>query len=241
MLSHKNIRENSSQFASFVSMLQSSTLKFLKDLSKNNDRSWFEKNRSKYENAKLDFETFVQAVLDRHSKRDEDLKELVAKKCTFRINRDIRFSKNKSPYKTNFGASMDRGGKKSIYAGYYIHVEPGKSFVGGGLWMPMPHEMKKVRQEIDYCFDEFNGIVTAKKFKSVYKELYTGEDVKLVKVPQGFEKDNPAAEYLKLKSWLAMRELTDAEVLSKDLLKKTTEAYEVLQPMIKFLNRSMEE
>ena len=212
----------------------------MKDLAKNNDRSWFEAHRPRYEEAKQDFENFIQAVLNKHSKKDTDLKDLVAKKCTFRINRDIRFSKNKSPYKSNMGASMDRGGKKSIYAGYYFHCEPGKSFVGGGLWMPMPPEMKKVRQEIDYCYDEFKHVVTSKKFKSVYKELYSGEDVKLTKVPQGFEKDNPAAEYLKLKSWLAMKELTDAELVSKDLVKKTSEAFEVLQPMIKFLNRALE-
>ena len=106
--------------------------------------------------------------------------------------------------------------------------------------MPMPPEMKKVRQEIDYNLDEFDSIVTSKKFKSVYKELYTGDDVKLVKVPQGFDKDNPAAEYLKFKSWLAMKDLKDEELTSKDLLKKTTEAFETLQPMIKFLNRAME-
>ena len=221
-------------------MLQSSSLKFLKDLSRNNDRSWFEAHRKQYEQAKEDFENFVQTILDRHSKKDKDLKELTAKKCTFRINRDIRFSKDKSPYKTNMGASMARGGKKSIFSGYYFHCEPGKSFVGGGLWMPMPPEMKKVRQEIDYCYDEFKTIVSAKKFKAVYKELYTGDDVKLTKVPQGFEKDNPAAEYLKLKSWLAMKELTDEEITSKDLIKKTSDAFETLQPMIKFLNRAIE-
>ena len=221
-------------------MLKTSTLKFLKDLKKKNDRSWFEAHRSDYEAAKLDFENFIQAVLDRHSKTDEDLKDLTAKKCTFRINRDIRFSKDKSPYKSNMGASMNRGGKKSMYGGYYFHCEPGKSFVGGGLWMPMPPEMKKVRQEIDYCYDEFNQLVTSKKFKSVYKELYTGDDVKLSKVPQGFEKDNPAAEYLKLKSWLAMKELSDEELVSKDLLKKTLVAFEALQPVIKFLNMAIE-
>ena len=221
-------------------MLQSSTLKFLKTLAKNNDKQWFEANRSSYEQAKEDFENFVQAVLDRQSKKDEDLKELIAKKCTFRINRDIRFSKDKTPYKTNMGASMTRGGKKSVFAGYYFHCEPGKSFVGGGLWMPMAPEMKKVRQEIDYCYDEFKQIVTSKKFRSVYKGLYSGDDIKLTKVPQGFEKENPAAEYLKLKSWLAMRDLSDAELVSKDLIKKTSEAFEALQPLVKFLNRAME-
>ena len=221
-------------------MLQSSTLKFLKDLAKHNDKSWFDDHRKQYEAAREDFETFIQAVVDRQCKKDEDLRDLVARKCTFRINRDIRFSKDKSPYKSNMGASMARGGKKSIFAGYYFHLEPGKSFVGGGLWMPQAPEMKKVRQEIDYCYEEFRQTVESRKFKSVYKELYTGDDLKLTKVPQGFEKDNPAAEYLKLKSWLAMRELSDAEIVSKDLLKKTVDAFETLQPMIKFINRAVE-
>ena len=221
-------------------MLQSSTLKFLKDLSKNNDRSWFESHRKQYDDAKTDFEDFIQSVIDRHSKKDEDLKEQIAKQCIFRINRDIRFSKDKSPYKTNMGASMSRGGKKSTYAGYYFHLEPGKSFIGGGLWMPEPDNMKKVRQEIDYCFDEFKQITGSRKFKATYGELYTGEGIKLSKVPQGFEKDNPAAEWLKLKSWLAMKNITDADLASKDLLKKTTEAFDTLQPMIKFLNRAIE-
>ena len=106
--------------------------------------------------------------------------------------------------------------------------------------MPMAPEMKKIRQEIDYCYDEFRQIITSKKFKQIYKELYTGEDIKLIKVPQGFEKENPAAEYLKLKSWLAMRDVTDAELTSKELLKKTSEAFETLQPVIKFLNRALE-
>ena len=221
-------------------MLQSSTLKFLKDLSKNNDRSWFESHRKQYDDAKTDFEDFIQSVIDRHSKKDEDLKEQIAKQCIFRINRDIRFSKDKSPYKINMGASMSRGGKKSTYAGYYFHLEPGKSFIGGGLWMPEPDKMKKVRQEIDYCFDEFKQITGSRKFKATYGELYTGEGIKLSKVPQGFEKDNPAAEWLKLKSWLAMKNITDADLASKDLLKKTTEAFDTLQPMIKFLNRAIE-
>ena len=221
-------------------MLQPSTLKFLRDLSRNNDKSWFDAHRNQYDNARSDFENFIQRILDAFSKKDDDLKDLTAKQCIFRINRDIRFSKDKTPYKTNFGASMDRGGKKSIFAEYYFQAEPGKSFLGGGLWMPMPAELKKVRQEIDYCYDEFKGIVESKKFKKHFGELYTGEGIKLSKVPQGFEKDNPAAEYLKLKSWLAMKEFTDAEVTSKGLLKKTVESFEVMQPMIKFINRALE-
>jgi uncharacterized protein (TIGR02453 family) len=222
-------------------MLQPATLKFLRDLKKNNNKPWFDAHRKEYDAARSDFEKLIQEVLDIYSENDPDLKGLVAKQCMFRINRDIRFSKDKSPYKTNFGASMDRGGKKSVYAGYYFHLEPGSSFVGGGLWMPMPAEMKKVRQEIDYCFNEFDKIVRNKKFTSVYNELYKGDDVSLIKVPQGFEKDSPAAEYLKLKSWLAMRNLSDTELTSKDLVKQTVQSFKVLMPFIKFINRAIED
>jgi uncharacterized protein (TIGR02453 family) len=221
-------------------MLQTSTLKFLSDLSKNNNKSWFDNNREKYEAAKTDFEKFTQTIIDQFGKKDETIRDLLAKKCTFRINRDIRFSKDKTPYKTNFGASIDRDGKKSIYAGYYIHLEPGgKSFVGGGLWMPMPAEIKKVRQEIDYCLDEFTTIIESKKFRTTYGELYRGDDASLKKVPQGFEADNPAAPFLKLKSWLAMKVMTDQQMTSADLTKNVVAAFETLQPFINFINRAL--
>lgn len=222
-------------------MLQSATIKFLKDLQKHNNKPWFEKNRSVYEDAKTDFATFIQILLDRHGRKDERIKDLKAKECTFRINRDVRFAKDKSPYKNNFGASINRGGKKSVYAGYYFHCQPGESFVGGGLWVPMPADLKKVRQEIDYCFDEFRKILSAKKFKTVYGDLDKSADVSLVKVPQGFEKDHPAAGYIRLKSFLAMKRLDDKQLVSTDLVKTTLEAFEALQPLLVFLNRALEE
>jgi uncharacterized protein (TIGR02453 family) len=222
-------------------MLQSSTIKFLKDLKKNNNKVWFDSHRDAYDNAKKDYADFIQLIIDRHSKVDLSIGSLKAKECIFRINRDIRFSKDKTPYKTNLGASINRGGKKSIFSGYYFHCEPsGKSFAGGGLWMPMPPDLKKVRQEIDYCFDEFKNIIGSKKFKKVYKDLYREEDVSLVKVPQGFEKDNPAAEYIKLKSFIAMKEIPDNVLSSKDLVKQVAEAFDTLYPLVQFINRSLE-
>jgi len=222
-------------------MLQSTTLKFLKGLQKNNNKPWFEKNRAGYEAAKADFAQFIQTVIDKHGKKDETIKDLKAKECMFRINRDVRFAKDKSPYKNNFGASINCGGKKSIYAGYYFHCQPGEAFVGGGLWIPMPPELKKVRQEVDYCFDEFKKIVKSKKFTLVYADLVKDNETSLVKVPQGFEKDNPAADYIKLKSFIALKKLDDATLTSKDLLKTTLEAFETLQPLLAFLNRAMAE
>ena len=222
-------------------MLQAATIKFLKDLKKNNNKPWFDANRKQYETAKEDFEGFVQKIIDKHTKKDASLKELKAKNCLFRINRDVRFSKDKSPYKTNFGAHINGGGKKSILAGYYFHLEPGESFVGGGLWMPMPPELKKIRQEIDYNFKEFKKIIDSKKFKSVYGDLSRSSEYSLVNVPQGFEKDNPAAEDLKLKSYVGMKKIKEADLTSKELEKQVAEAFEALQPLVEFINRALKD
>jgi uncharacterized protein (TIGR02453 family) len=222
-------------------MLQPSTIKFLKDLKKNNNKPWFEKNRKVYEDAKADFAGFIQKVIDLHGKKDSSIKNIVAKDCLFRINRDVRFAKDKSPYKSNFGASINKSGRKAENsAGYYFQVQPDRNFAGGGIWMPEPNELKKVRQEIDYNFADFKKIIDAKKFKAVYGDLDRSPDFLLSRVPKGYEPDNPAANYLKLKSFVAISFFSDADLTSKDLVKKTVAAFEALQPVIQFLNNSME-
>lgn len=222
-------------------MLQSSTIKFLKDVKKNNNKPWFEKNRKVYEEAKADFARFIQAVIDQHGKKDVSIKTLVAKDCMFRINRDVRFSKDKSPYKSNFGASINKGGRKAMNsAGYYFQVQPNRNFAGGGIWMPEPNELKKVRQEIDYNYSDFKKIISNKKFKSVYGDLDRSAEFLLSRVPKGYEPDNPAAEYLKLKSFVAISFFSDSDLTSKDLVKKTVAAFEALQPLIGFINNSMQ-
>jgi uncharacterized protein (TIGR02453 family) len=220
--------------------MKASTLQFLAKLKKNNNKPWFDKNRNQYEEAREDFIEFAGEVLRLQSKNDQDLKDLEARKCVFRINRDIRFSKDKTPYKLNFAASFDKGGKKSGFAGYYFHLEPGKSFLGGGIWMPEPAITKKLRQEVDYCIDELNKIVTTKKFKSHYPEIFRGEGVELKRVPAGWDSASPAAPFLKLKSWIFLKDLQNEEITSASLVKKTVESFAVLQPFIKFLNRAIE-
>lgn len=223
-------------------MLQSSTLKFLRDLKKNNNKSWFDANRSAYENARNDFAEFIQKVIDKFGKKDQTISKLKAKDTMFRINRDIRFSKDKSPYKTNFGAGINKGGRKSMSsAGYYFHLEPGNnSFVGGGLYMPMPEELKKVRQEIDYNLADFKKILNSKKFKAIYSDLDKSEAFMLSRVPKGYDPLNPAAEWLRLKSHIAFINLTDKEITDKGLINKTISSFEALQPLNEFLNRAIE-
>lgn len=222
-------------------MLQSSTIQFLKTLSKNNNKVWFDAHRDQYLDAKKDFENLVSALITKTATFDSDVKDLQVKECVFRINRDIRFSKNKTPYKTNMGASINRGGKKSIYAGYYFHAEPGgKSFAGGGIWMPMAPELKKIRQEIDYCFDEFKNIVKAKSFVSEYKELENSSEMKLNNLPRGYDKENPAGEYLKFKSLVATKYIPDAVLTSNKLQDTIIKAFKALTPLTKFINKAIE-
>jgi uncharacterized protein (TIGR02453 family) len=223
-------------------MLQKSTVGFLKELKKNNTKEWFDTNRKKYEAAKADFAALTNAVIHGLGKKDPFVASLLAKDCTFRINRDVRFSKNKDPYKTNMGMYLSRGGKKSLFSGYYFHLEPGgNSFMGGGLYMPEPDVIKKVRQEIDYNWNEFSKIIKQKKFKTVYKELQREEGMVLSREPKGYEKDNPAIEYIKLKSWVATAPITDQLLTSDHLVKEIVGAFETLQPMIEFLNKALEE
>jgi uncharacterized protein (TIGR02453 family) len=221
-------------------MLEPQTLKFISRLKKNNNKPWFDAHRVQYEAARIDFSNFIQLVIDAVQKSDTTVAGLTSRDCMFRVNRDIRFSKDKTPYKTNFGAIIKPGGRKSIYAGYYFHCSPGNSFMGGGLWMPEAADLKKVRQEIDYNWDEFQAIIKNKTFKKIYGDLYQGDDSKLSIVPKGYEKDNPAVEYLKLKSFIAETRLDDDELVKSTLHKKTVTAYEALQPLLKFINKALE-
>jgi len=223
-------------------MLQPATLKFLKDLKKNNTREWFEKNRKAYEYAKEDFALLINSVIVQLGKKDKSIASLTAKECVYRINRDVRFSKNKAPYKNNMAASLISGGKKSDNAGYYIHIQPGgESFIGGGRYMVEPDQLKKIRQEIDYNWEEFDKIIHNKKFTACYGELERGEGMSLSREPKGYEKDNPAIDYIKLKSWVATTPLTDADLTGKDLVKKIIAALETLKPLLDFLNRALNE
>jgi uncharacterized protein (TIGR02453 family) len=221
-------------------MLPRSTLQFLKDLSKNNNREWFEANRNRYESARQDFIGLADAIIKSFCKKDSDFTQLEGKKCLFRINRDIRFSKDKSPYKTNFGASFERGGRISPWAAYYLHIEPGnKSFIAGGVWQPEADRMKKIRQEIDYNWDDFKKIIRSKKFIARFKDLEKTKETSLSREPKGYGKDNPAIDYLKLKSWVVSAPLKDTEITDPELLRKVIDGFATMQPMIAFLNEAL--
>jgi uncharacterized protein (TIGR02453 family) len=220
-------------------MLQAATFKFLKDLKKNNNKPWFEKNKPLYLEAKGDMDQFVQRVIDGLGKIDAGILTLQPKDCQYRIYRDVRFSKDKTPYKSHMGAYFNKGGKKSPTAGYYFHCEPGNNMVGGGLWMPLAPELNKVRQEIDYNFAEWKKILATRPFKKFYPESLETEG-SLSRPPKGYDDGNPAIGYLKMKSFIVTRTLTDAEMQSKSAVKEVLRSFEAMKDFISFLNRSLE-
>lgn len=220
-------------------MIHQDTIRFLKALKKNNQREWFELNREKYVFAKEDFFQFATASLGKMIQIDPTLSELVPKQCVFRINRDVRFSKNKEPYKTNFGASFSKGGKKIQTAGYYFHLEPGACFIAGGFWMPMAPELGKIRQEIDYSFDAFNKIIKNKSFRTSFKELVSTS--KLVRPPKGYAIDNPAIEFLKLKNFIVSIPIEDQKVLQPNFVNYLVSEFKKMQPFIHFINSAIDQ
>lgn len=217
-------------------MIDKSTLDFLSKLSKNNNKEWFDKNRPTYELAKSNFKDFVNELIISTAKFDSSIKHLQAKDCIFRINRDVRFSKDKSPYKNNFGVILSPGGKKSFEAGYYVQIQPGASFIAGGMWQPPTPQINAIRQEIDYNAAEFKKIIGAKDFKKLFGKL--SEEDKLKSVPKGYDKSHPEIELLKYKSYITIHNLKDKDVLSKNFLKQCNEVMKAMQPLNLFLRRA---
>ncbi|MBS1778716.1 MAG: DUF2461 domain-containing protein [Bacteroidetes bacterium] len=218
-------------------MLQKATIDFLTNLEKNNNKAWFDENRKKYEAAKGDFENFVETVKTALTKLEPALADHKSKDAIFRIFRDVRFSKDKTPYKSHFGAYFSRAGRKAPDAGYYMHIEPGKSFLAGGMWMPDAPILKKLRQEIDYNFDEFKSIIGKPAFKKQFTK-WEGEQLKTL--PQGYTADNPAIEFLKMKSFIVSMPIADKDVLAKDSVKQIEKVYTQMKPLVDFLNRALD-
>lgn len=212
-------------------------LNFLEELKKNNNRDWFNAHKNRYLEVKKEFDEIVEFLIKEIAKFDSGVAGLQAKDCVFRIYRDVRFSKDKSPYKVNFGAAFNKGGKKNPVGTYYIHIEPGNSFVGGGMWMPPGDVLKKVRNEILYNPEEFKSILNNKKFKSTFGELM---DEKLKRPPQGFPADFPDVELLKYKSYVVGKNFGNDEVISNRFINEVPTIFNVLFPLNQFLDRSLD-
>ena len=218
-------------------MIEKTTLQFLSELAVNNNREWFMANKKRFDSVQDNVTAFAGYLIGEIGKFDGGVAAIDPKSCVFRIYRDVRFSKDKSPYKTNLGVYISPGGRKSMQPGYYFHVEPGKSFVAGGKHIPDGPELLKIRTAIAGNTDEFLKIVNKKSFRDILGELW---DSRLKTVPKGFDPDHKAAEFLKLKEFMATAEFHNDKVLTsaefpKQIVKMTREMY----PLVAFLRKAL--
>lgn len=212
---------------------------FLKKLSKNNNREWFEKHKPEFVQLKSEFEGFVATLYDECLKFDPRLAGQDPKKMVFRIYRDVRFSKDKKPYKDHLSASVSEAGRGPGKPGYYLHIQPGnKSFVCAGLYAPEAENLSKIRQEIDYNGEQLDVILKDKKFTRYYTRLWEGDQLKTV--PKGYAKDHPRLGLLKLKSFVALHTFTDEEVKAKHFLKEMTKVIEAGKPVNDFIRQALD-
>lgn len=211
-------------------------LEFLTDLSANNNREWFHTNKKRYDESREKVLFLTEVVINEIRKFDSDIPLLAPKDCVFRIFRDVRFSKDKRPYKTNFGAFIAKGGRKSMNPGYYFHIEPSGSFVGGGVYMPPAEPLRAIRNYISENGAEFLEIINDNKFKKVYPEMY---DDKLKTAPKGFPKDHEFIELLRYKSFVFSKGIDNSEISSDKLVKKLVDSFKQLHPVNTYLNDAL--
>lgn len=212
-------------------------LAFISQLQNNNNKSWFDAHKKDFESAKLELVGIVSEVIAQVSKFDTSVADIQAKDCLFRIYRDVRFSNDKTPYKTHFGAYICSRGKKSSGPGYYMHIQPQHSFIGGGVYMPEPEILAKIRQEIDYNGDKFREIVEKPSFKKYFPKLW--DEDKLSRPPKGYEADNPVIEFLKLKSFAVSHSIADDSIGKSKFIDETVAAFKEQYPFHKFLDEAL--
>jgi uncharacterized protein (TIGR02453 family) len=212
-----------------------SNFEFLTDLQANNTREWFGANKARYDAAHAEVLALAEALIQGFGQIDPDIAKLKAKDTTFRIYRDTRFSHNKAPYKNNMSIYLNKGGKKSAFAGYYFHFQPGASFMAGGCWMPPSDKLAAIRQEIDYNGAEFRAIVGA----AAYTDGLRLEGERLKTTPKGYAADHPEIEFLKMKSFIATRSFTDGQFTAPDLGQTLLGTCQTIKPLVDFLNRAI--
>ena len=214
-------------------------IQFLDDIKANNNREWFHANKARYETYKQEYHALIENVLAEMIPKDISLANLEPKNCAFRIARDIRFSKDKTPYKTHMGIWLSPGTKNTNLAGYYIHIEKGASFIGGGVWWPNAEDLKKIRKEIAYFTEDLEELLADKNFKKEFGSLERNDTIALKNAPKDYEKDHPAIEFLKLKSFTALHKLDDSLLTDPGFVQKIAQKLILLKPLNDFLNRAL--
>lgn len=216
--------------------ISAKTFDFLKNLAKNNNREWFNENKNLYLEAQENVLLFLEKLIEDISEFDEEILKISTKKALFRIYRDVRFSLDKSPYKNHFGAGLGFG-KSGRTSGYYLHIEPGNSFIAGGVYMPEKEILKKIRANISENPDNFLKIIEDKNFKKQFSEL--SQEDKLKRIPQGFDKENSMEDFLKLKSFVVRYSLKDEDLMQNDSPENIAEICHQIKPLNDFIEQSI--
>lgn len=219
-------------------MIKSATFDFLKDLVKNNNREWFQENKQRFEDAKENVTAFAGELIKELKKADPTINaDIDPKKCVMRIYRDIRFRIDKTPYKSNFGIHRLASGTKTAEIGYYVQIQPGNSFAGGGYWMPEAEHLKAIRQEIDYNAEDLKKIVDAPHFKKLFGEFRDQEQLK--SMPRGYDPEGENIDLIKLKSFAAIHPFSDAEMMKPNSPQLVANVLANIYPLTVFLNNAI--
>ena len=220
-------------------MLQKATVLFLQNLQQHNEKEWFAAHRDQYEAAHADFAQLATEVLKATTKFDPTLRGITPAKAVLRINRDLRFAKDKRPYHGAFRLNLAQDGRLGNAVGYFFQCEPGAAFVAGGLLGGTATEVKQVREEIHYDYDALRKILDAKAFRDIFGDLQKGPEFSLTRPPRGYDVHDPAIDYLKLKTFAARHPLPDAALTAPDLVEKLVQAFQAAHPFLDFLNRDL--
>jgi len=213
-------------------------LDYLHDLGKNNNREWFQKNKSTYDELRKEFEAFINDMIPEIRKFDKNIGMITAKECVFRIYRDIRFSKDKTPYKTHFGAFIANGGRKTLAPGYYIHLTNDESMIAGGVYMPPPEQFRTPTPVIFYNASDLKAILSDKGFKKYFGGL--GDYEKLVRPPKGFPQDFEDIDLLKYKSFTVAHNVSNENLLKEDFFDYTIKVFKAMFTFNTYLYKALE-
>lgn len=208
-------------------------ISFLAELAENNNKDWFDSNREEYTIARKEMVDFTAELLKSLSHTNPWTSVLSPSKCLYRINRDIRFSNDKTPYKTGMGIFIAPGGRSAGNAGYYLHLEPKNSFIGGGVYAPQPAVLRALRQEIYFRADDFIKIINASDFKACFDQLM---DERLKRPPKGFPSDFEHIELLKYKHFVVSHPIPEETIASPHLIKNLLPIFDAQKEFIDFLN-----
>ena len=214
-----------------MSGIKKSTIDYLKDLKSNNNREWFAENKEDFMTANTDFISFADDILCEMNKVDS-IETVSGKKSVFRIYRDIRFSKDKTPYKNHFSGSLKRA-TDELRGGYYFHIEPGNSFIGGGFWGPNPKDLLRIRKEINVNAEELIEVISAKQFISTFGKL-EGETLKTA--PRGFDKNHPNIELLRLKQFIVSKKINDKDIFKSDFSNLVVTIFKEMRPFFDYMS-----